>query len=98
MQERFETEGQDGLDSLLSYKQRQVTEANVDSARLAVNVAEAQLGTDARGTNRMEEGITAAKQGIETSLSTGNVQELQSPLEGSVEQPVVPPTEASAAA
>jgi hypothetical protein len=72
--ERFQQEGQKGLDSLVESLQKTVTEAPVDAERLATIVAEKQLGTNNKDTLRMEMGIAAAKQGVEQALAQGSSQ------------------------
>ena len=68
LQQRLDTEGQKGLESLVESLQRGVTTGPVDSEKLGTHVAETQLGTDARGTDRMQDAIAAARAGVDDAL------------------------------
>jgi hypothetical protein len=67
--ERFQQEGQNGLASLVESLQKKVTQGPVNAEQLATNLAEQQLGTNAKGTLQMEMGVMAARNGVELALA-----------------------------
>jgi len=67
---RFQEEGQKGLESLIESIQRKISTEPINTQQLATNLAEQQLGTNAIGTEKMDEGIQAARQGIEDALES----------------------------
>lgn len=66
---RHQEEGQKGLESMAEAKQRKITEGPIEPEKLATHVAETVLGTDARGTEDMDQAIQAAREGIEKATS-----------------------------
>ncbi len=77
--ERFQQEGQKGLESLVESLQKKITVGPANPEQLGTYVAEQQLGTDARGTEAMAEATAAATQGVESALAPEVVQTIQTP-------------------
>ena len=77
LKERYENEGQKGLESLVETLQKKVTKGTIDTDKLAGYVAEQHLGENAKGTLRMKIGKLAAKQGIDGALEPATIKTLE---------------------
>jgi len=77
--ERYQQEGQKGLESLVESLQKKVTTGPINPEQLGTFVAEQQLGTDARGTVAMEQATEAATHGVESALTPEVPQTVQTP-------------------